>query len=111
MYCRKIKDILSKVNDSFFVFKNDWVYQDSISFSILKINSLIQGLSQEFIDQTLEHIPWDEIMALGKRIIGDYLTLDRIELWNAASKDIPKLRSFCGIAIKNNQPQPNENMN
>ena len=102
IYCTKIGESIVRYGNSFDVFSNDWDYYNSVSMSILQIGELANGLSDEFKESTRGEMPWNLIRGMRNRFAHTYAAMEKDEIWETASNDIPVLLSFCEKMIAEN---------
>ena len=69
-------------------------------FNILQIGELVKKLSDEFIVK-YNKVQWKSIKGMRDRVAHGYDTLDREQIWKAASEDIAPLKEYCEEIIKN----------
>ena len=63
--------------------------------NILQIGELVTHLSEEYLSDTNEQIPWRQIRALRNIYAHTYEAVDDGRVWELINKDIPELQSFC----------------
>ncbi|MCL2158409.1 MAG: DUF86 domain-containing protein [Oscillospiraceae bacterium] len=101
-YCEDIAGTIGRFGDSFEVFSNDIDYYNSISMEIMQIGELASGLSDEFKEATRTQMPWGLIKGMRNHFAHGYATMDKSDVWETATKDIPNLMSFCEKIIEEN---------
>lgn len=94
-YCLDISGFIERFGDSFSCFTNDRAYFNAISMCILQIGELVNGLSDEFREETKGQMPWGMIRGMRNWIAHAYAQMDEAIIWETATNDIPKLRTFC----------------
>lgn len=57
-YCRYITENLKQIKNGFDEFKTNPLYRDSISMEIQQIGELTKDLSEGFINETSQEIPY-----------------------------------------------------
>jgi uncharacterized protein with HEPN domain len=103
-YCLDIAKTVKRADNSLEVFSEDTDFYNSISMSIMQIGELSGGLSDEFKDATRNEMPWGMIRGMRNHFAHGYATMEKSEIWETATKDIPNLLSFCErIIAKNTQ--------
>jgi uncharacterized protein with HEPN domain len=102
-YCEDIADAVNYLGNSYDAFSANIHYYNSVSMCIMQIGELASGLSDEFKDSTREQMPWGLIRGMRNRFAHSYATMDKCDIWETASKDIPVLLSFC---IKHTKSMP-----
>ena len=101
-YCEDITGSINRFGDSFDTFSNDIDFYNSISMSIMQIGELSSGLSDEFKTSTREKIPWGLIKGMRNHFAHGYATMEKSDIWETATKDIPNLLQFCNGVIEKN---------
>ena len=94
-YCLDIARTANRCNNSLDVFSEDTDFYNSISMSIMQIGELTNGLSDEFKDATRNEMPWGMIRGMRNHFAHGYATMEKSEVWETATKDIPNLLDFC----------------
>jgi uncharacterized protein with HEPN domain len=108
-YCDNITDIINQFGNSLDIFLKVNNFHDLISFNLLQIGELVNHLSNEFLTQTSQIIPWRDIVDLRNRFVHGYLLIDFTKVWNTVQNDFPALEAFCKETLRNNQTVPDEN--
>lgn len=93
-YCVEIKQTIKRYGDSFDIFSSDTDYQKSISFSIMQIGELSNGLSEDYRKKTEDVIPWSAIRGMRNLFAHNYGSMSCKIIWKTAKEDIPGLLSF-----------------
>ena len=75
--------------------------EEIVCFNILQIGELVKKLSDEFIVK-YNKVQWKSIKGMRDRVAHGYDTLDRDQIWKAASEDIIPLREYCEEIIESN---------
>ena len=101
-YCEDISKTIFRFGDSFDMFSKDIDFYNSISMSIMQIGELVGGLSDNFKDTTRAQMPWRLIRGMRNHFAHGYATMDKSDIWETATKDIPNLLCFCERVIKEN---------
>ncbi|MDR1193491.1 MAG: DUF86 domain-containing protein [Peptococcaceae bacterium] len=101
-YCDDIAAAIKRFGDSFEVFAGDMDFYNSVSMSIMQIGELSGGLSDEFRDATRTQMPWGLIRGMRNHLAHTYATMDKRDIWETATEDIPNLSLFCEKVIENN---------
>ena len=94
-YCSEIEQTISRFGDSFEVFDMDADFQRSVSFCILQIGELCNGLSKEFQAETSDRTPWKLIIGMRNLVAHHYGSMSRDVIWETVKSDIPALKAFC----------------
>jgi len=71
--------------------------------SIMQIGELVGGLSDEFKDSTRGQMPWGLIRGMRNRFAHSYSNMDKSDIWETATKDIPVLLAFCEKVVKESE--------
>lgn len=98
-YCLEIEQTIKRYGDSFDTFSADTDYQKSISFSIMQIGELSNGLSDDYRKQTADIIPWSAIRGMRNLFAHNYGSMSSEIIWKTAKEDIPGLLSFVEKAL------------
>lgn len=101
-YCDDIAAAINRFGDSFEAFSIDTDFYNSISMSIMQIGELSGGLSDGFKETTREQMPWGLIKGMRNHFAHGYATMDKSDIWETATKDIPNLLRFCERVIEKN---------
>lgn len=104
-YCLEIEQTIKRYGDSFETFSADTDYQKSISFSIMQIGELSNGLSDDYRKQTADIIPWSAIRGMRNLFAHNYGSMSRDIIWKTAKEDIPRLLSFSEKALTIEKPK------
>ena len=99
-YCAEVEQTISRFGDSFEVFDRDADYQRSVSFCILQIGELCNGLSKEFQAETADRTPWHLIIGMRNLVAHHYGSMSRDVIWETMKSDIPELKAFCEEQLK-----------
>lgn len=94
-HCKIIADCLHRFGNDIGSFKNDQIFRDAVGMNILQIGELVTHLSEEYLSDTKEQIPWRQIRALRNIYAHAYEAVDDERVWEIVNSDIPKLQSFC----------------
>jgi uncharacterized protein with HEPN domain len=70
--------------------------------SIMQIGELAGGLSDEFKDKTRVQMPWGLMKGMRNHFAHGYATMEKSDVWETATKDIPNLLLFCCRVIEEN---------
>ena len=102
-YCVDIAATVARFGNSFESFIADIDFFNSVSMSIMQIGELSVGLSDEFKDSTREQMPWGMMKGMKNRFAHVYATMDKDDIWETATRDIPVLLRFCERVIEKAQ--------
>ncbi len=102
-YCNDIEDFIARFGCDYSVFVNDRAYFSAVSMCILQIGELANGLSDEFRESTKEDMPWGMIRGMRNWLAHSYSSADESMIWETATNDIPKLKSFCELHLHSAQ--------
>ena len=94
-YCTEIENTISRYGNSFEIFDSDKDYQRSVSFSILQIGELGNGLTPEYRLKTSQEVQWNPIRGMRNLVAHSYGSMSREIIWMTAINDIPALKKFC----------------
>lgn len=94
-YCVNIADYKLRFGTDFETFCSDLAYQQSVSFCILQIGELCNGLSEEYRKITEGEIQWNAIRGLRNIVAHAYGTIKKDIIWNIITTDVPELKLFC----------------
>jgi len=101
-YCQDIEGTIKRFGDSLELFSQDIDFYNSISISIMQIGELSGGLSDEFKDATRKQMPWGLMRGMRNHFAHSYAAMDKNDIWETATKDIPNLLCFCECIIEKN---------
>jgi len=101
-YCEDIAATVKRSNNSFETFSNDTDFYNSISMSIMQVGELSSHLSEDFKDATRQQMPWSLMKGMRNHFAHGYATMDKGDIWETATKDIPNVLNFCNQVIKDN---------
>ena len=94
-HCRQQKSTVVRYGDSLEQFQTDVDYQQSVSFSVLQIGELVNGLSDEFKAATSSEMQWHQIRGMRNIVVHGYGSIDLSVVWGTVQEDIPALEQFC----------------
>lgn len=94
-YCYEIEKTISRYGKSFEIFDADVDYQRSVSFCILQIGELGNGLSPDYRSSTEDQIQWRAIRGMRNLVAHSYGSMSKKIIWMTATTDIPSLKRFC----------------
>lgn len=94
-YCVNIQDDITRFGSSFELFRADSTFQRSVSFCVLQIGELSNGLSEEYRKTTAESVQWNAIRGLRNIVAHAYGSIKLDILWDTITADIPALKEFC----------------
>ena len=100
-YCEDIAGTIIRFGETFDLFSKDIDYYNSLSMSIMQIGELSVSLSDEFKDSTRTQVPWGLIKGMRNHFAHGYATMEKNDIWETATKDIPNLLHFCVRVIEN----------
>ena len=87
------------------IFLSDVDYYKSVSMSIMQIGELSVGLSDDFKTETENQMQWALIRGMRNMFAHTYAKMDKITIWDVATRDIPNLQHFCDNIIEKNVPE------
>ena len=93
--CAAIENTIARYGNSFEVFDADPDFQRSVSFSILQIGELANGLSDDFRKATASAMPWHAIRGMRNMVAHSYGSMNRKIIWDTAVNNIPQVKTFC----------------
>lgn len=94
-HCKVITDCLHRFGNDIRSFKNDQIFRDAVGMNILQIGELVAHLSEDYLVDTKEKIPWRQIRALRNIYAHAYEAVDDERVWEIVNNDIPELQRFC----------------
>jgi uncharacterized protein with HEPN domain len=94
-YCEDIAKTIERFGRSFEHFTKDIDFCNSVSMSILQIGELSAGLSDDFKAATRSQMPWGLMRGMRNRFAHAYATMEKDDIWETATQDIPNLLRFC----------------
>lgn len=101
-YCEDIAGTINRFGNSPDAFQQDIDFYNSIAMSIMQIGEISVGLSSEFKDATRAQMPWGLMKGMRNRFAHTYATMDRSDIWETATADIPNLLRFCDTILEKN---------
>lgn len=93
-YCTEIDATIERFGDNETVFKDDFVYQNACSMSLLQIGELTKHLTPAF-KETFTEIPWKDIYGMRHFFAHDYGNMNTHAIWMTLKENIPNLEHFC----------------
>lgn len=91
-HCKRVEE---KINgETREILDNNKDVEEVICFNILQIGELAKKLSDGFIIR-YNKVPWKSIKGMRDKVAHGYDTIDRDQIWKAASEDIVPLREYC----------------
>jgi len=100
LYCEDIAETIRRYGDSFITFTQDKDFYKSVSMSVLQIGELSGGLSDGFRNATRSQMPWGMIKGMRNRFAHAYDIMEKSDVWETATQDIPNLLIFCDGIIE-----------
>jgi len=94
-YCSDIDKTIQRFGNDYLVFEKDTDYYNSVNMSLLQIGELAGRLSDEFKNELGNNIQWGLIRGMRNILAHTYSSAAPEIIWEAASKDVPKLADFC----------------
>jgi uncharacterized protein with HEPN domain len=94
-YCERINRTIERYGRFFDTFENDFDYFQSVSMSLMQIGENAKLLSEAFIQNSLDTIPWRQIIRMRDIFAHHYDKMDIVGIWSTANEDIPALLTFC----------------
>jgi uncharacterized protein with HEPN domain len=67
----------------------------SIPFALLQMGELIKYLSDSFIAESSNEIPWEDVRDIRHLCAHKYDDIDPEKIWDTVTCDTPKVKSFC----------------
>ena len=98
-YCEDIADAVNYLKNSYDTFLKNNHYANSISMCMMQIGELSVGLSDGFKDATREQMPWGLMKGMRNRFAHAYAVMEKDDIWETATRDIPNLLRFCDSII------------
>lgn len=94
-YCEKIDGFVKKYGASLEALRENEEYQYLVSFCILQIGELINGMPDDFKQQTADIVEWRSIRGMRNAITHRYGDVDFDIVWDAIENEVPGLKAFC----------------
>jgi len=101
-YCEDIARAVKRFGEESSVFISDVDYYNSVSMSIMQIGELSIGITDDFKAKTGEQMQWGLIRGMRNMFAHTYAKMDKMTIWDVATKDIPHLLRFCESIIEKN---------
>lgn len=102
MRCGRIGEDIVRFGNSYDIFNEDHAFCDSVSMNIMQIGELTKILSDEFKESTKQLVPWKQIYDMRCRFAHGYGAMSKSDIWDVATNDIPVLKEFCELQLKDN---------
>ena len=93
-YCNQVEVAHQDFGRSKERFEESSTYQNAVSMCILQIGELVGRLTNDFKTENTQ-IPWHKIRGMRNYVAHEYGSIDFEIVWFAATKSIPKLKTFC----------------
>lgn len=96
-YCNSVENNFDLFGKDYHIFENNEIFRDAISMEILQIGEFVKNLNKvapEYIEQTKNEIPWNEIIRMRDRFAHHYGNMDKKIIFDTAITDIPRLNIF-----------------
>ncbi len=103
-YCVEIEENFKFFGTQIETFKKNNIFRDSISMKLFQIGELTKQLdkeNKEYIKETENEVPWNNIIRMRERFAHHYGDMDLEIIFNTALNDIPKLKSFIQKELDN----------
>ncbi|MDR0943034.1 MAG: DUF86 domain-containing protein [Ruminococcus sp.] len=100
-YCEEAIKCVTEIEGDIDKFKSGQT-KYSVSFLIQNIGELTKLLSDSFVDETKEKIPWRQIRVMRNMFAHTYEKMSLDKIFETAVNDIPVLKSFCEKYLKEN---------
>ena len=104
-YCEDIAKTINRFGGQLEAFLDDLDYRNSISMSIMQIGELCVGLSEDFKNATQDQMQWGLIRGMRNMFAHTYSKMDRVIIWEVATRDIPGLLHFCQKILEDHKPK------
>jgi uncharacterized protein with HEPN domain len=98
-YCDEITKCVAEIDGDLDTFKSGQT-KYSVSFLIQNIGELTKLLSDNFVEETKEKIPWRQIRVMRNMFAHTYEKMSLDKIFETAVNDIPILKSFCEEYLK-----------
>lgn len=72
-------------------FERDRKTYDAVLMQLINIGEMINRFSESFSEKHND-LPWHQIIGMRNQIAHGYFEIDPKEVWNTATKDLPKLK-------------------
>jgi uncharacterized protein with HEPN domain len=73
---------------------------------IIQIGELVGGLTNDFKETTRKQMLWGLIKAMRSHFAHTYATMEKTDIWETATADIPNLLLFCDNILEKNTENP-----
>ena len=99
-HCLRVEAKIEGVSKDAFLNNED--IKEIVCFNIFQIGELAKNFSSEFL---LIHnkVPWKSIKGMRDIVGHGYGTVDMNRVWETATSDIKKLRTYCESIIEENE--------
>jgi uncharacterized protein with HEPN domain len=104
IHCQKATDLVNRCKE-YETFKTDDAFYSSISMRLMQIGEHARGLSDDFLNETKDIIPWQQIKGMRNLFAHEYDDMLPKKIWVTAINDIPILQQFCENYLKENNTE------
>lgn len=94
-YCSKIEGYVRQYGDTIEALRENEDYRFLVSFCILQIGELVNGISDDFKQQHNDEIEWQNIKGMRNVIAHRYGDIDLEIVLRSIKHDVPALKAFC----------------
>ncbi|MDR0903827.1 MAG: DUF86 domain-containing protein [Ruminococcus sp.] len=105
-HCQLISGYVKKHDYSYEEFLSDYEFFDAVSMREMQIGEVSKNLSDDFRNETLDKIPWNQIKGMRNLYAHHYDDMDISDIWDTAINDIPILQKFCEETLKSDGDTP-----
>ena len=106
-YCEEIAGFIVRFGEDYAIFSTDNAYLNAVSMSIMQIGELSIGLSDNFKESTRTQMQWGLIRGMRNMFAHTYAKMDKVVIWDVATKDIPVLLRFCESIVEKAKQKSN----
>lgn len=100
-HCNRVTASTERFGKDYDSFSADCDYQDSVNLNLAQIGELAGKLSEGYVLETKDTIPWKSIKSLRNIIVHDYSNVEVKDIWSIVVEDLPVLILFCSNELGN----------
>lgn len=98
-HCRRIEKFTQRFHGSKELLYSDMAYQQAVTMSILQIGECVYDMDDDFKQKYSEQ-PWDDIIKARHKMTHHYDEVNVEFVWEMIEHDIPLLKEYCEMILK-----------
>jgi len=103
-YCNDVDEFIEQYGNTYEALIGNKSYKYSISLCILQIGELADKLTDSFKEK-YANVPWLTIKNMRNIVAHEYEKFDYEIVWETMQLNIPELRDYCQVALKQLQQE------